>query len=598
MKPRILFSISSLGLGHATRMLPIIRAYLPTHDVHIVTSGDALILLRHELARAAAFYDVQDCPALQRGTGWRYYAYLFLDLAKAAFVIRKEHAFFETLAKRIRPICVVSDGRYGSYFSGAPSFLVTHQVSFAMPKGMGVFRGIADRLNCAAFKNFDAVLIPDYADPTDNLAGELSHHPMLSRVEHHYVGILSSLHKQEITRDIDILFITGGYLAKHKPGLTERLITEAKKLNGKKIFVLGDMSGKIRHYINDPTIEIMPLVFGYARQELLNRAKMVVTRGGYTTIMDLVELGMRAVLIPTPGQTEQEYLSRYLQEQGYFLALSGGRIVLEKEHLFSLPLRPFNPVWKTEATVERVKNIIKKAAIPYFFSIIIPAHNEEAYIGETLRALSALQYPADRFEVIVVENGSTDRTHKIAQEKIGPNGQIYVSERGVSKAKNFGLEHVSAHSDWTIFLDADTRLGPNFLQELNAYLYKSRRRNISVGTTRMMPLENSSRKARAWFAFYNWGHKLTKTSFAIQFMRSALRDRVRFDETVHFAEDLKLINDLQKYGAFCYVDTKDVRISTRRFDTVGWFRQFIIWNWEAITLSRTRHRRSGYQVIR
>jgi UDP-N-acetylglucosamine:LPS N-acetylglucosamine transferase len=51
---------------------------------------------------------------------------------------------------------------------------------------------------------------------------------------------------------------------------------------------------------------------------LLARARAVVCRGGYTTIMELASLGKKAVLVPTPGQTEQEYLARYLSARGYF----------------------------------------------------------------------------------------------------------------------------------------------------------------------------------------------------------------------------------------------------------------------------------------
>jgi len=568
-----------------------------THDVHIVSSGNALTFLRYELGSDATFYDLEDYPPLQRGSGWRHYAYLAIDLTRTVFVIRKEHAFIAELVDRIRPICVVSDGRYGSYVSDVPSFLIVHQVSFAMPKGLGVFRGVIDRLNRMAFDNFDALFIPDYADPIDNLAGMLSHHPMLEHLEHHYVGILSSFRKRERTRDIDVLFSTGGFLANHKPGLAELLIEQAKKIRGKKVFVLGDANGGTRHIADDPTIEIIPLVSGDARHELFNRASFIVTRGGYTTIMDLVELGIRALLIPTSGQTEQEYLAMHLSMQNRFLAISGEDVNLE-EGQFLQPLRSFDPAWKTELSVKRIIEIVEQATVPQFFSIVIPAHNEEAYIGETLRALSALQYPRDRFEVIVIDNGSTDQTLEFSQKVIGENGRVYVSERGVSKAKNFGLKQVSGQSDWTIFLDADTHIGPNLLQEMNRYLFKNRRRNISVGTTRVTPLENSSLKARAWFAFYNWGHKLTKTSFAIQFMRSSLRDKVRFDEEIHFAEDMKFISDLRKYGAFCYIDTENTLTSTRRFDTVGWLKQFIMWNWEALVLAKTSRRKGEYRAIR
>jgi len=596
-RPRILFSISSLGLGHATRTLSIIRAYLPSHDVHVISSRNALELLRQELGKRATYYDVKDYPPLQRGSGWRHYMYLGIDLIVTIFVIRSEHSFITELAHTIQPDAIISDGRYGSYVAGIPSFLVVHQVSFAMPKGFGFFRGIIDRLNRKAFSRFDALFIPDYADPVDNLAGELSHHSMLSSLPHYYVGILSSMQKHERKRDIDILFNTGGFLASNKPGLTDVLLDEARKLHGKKVFVLGNTNGETHHTVDDPTIEIIPFVFGDARHELFNRARFIVTRGGYTTVMDLVELGIRALLIPTSGQTEQEYLAQHLSRHERFLALSGDEISLTDEH-FAQPLRAFDPKWKTKESIKRITEVVARATQKRFFSFIIPAHNEEKYISATLESIAALHYPADRFEVIVVENGSTDRTREVAEKALGENGRVYVSGHGVSKARNFGLKQISKESDWTIFLDADTILKPDFLRDMDRYFHKHRRDNISVGTTEVMPLENTGFKAHSWFGFYNWGHKLTKTSFAIFFVRSSLCGKLRFDESIYFAEDLKFLKDAQQYGKFGYIETKSVLTSTRRFDAVGWFKQFIVWNWEALVLARSHRRARVYRVIR
>jgi UDP-N-acetylglucosamine:LPS N-acetylglucosamine transferase len=63
--------------------------------------------------------------------------------------------------------------------------------------------------------------------------------------------------------------------------------------------------------------------------QALQQTDWVVCRSGYTTVMDLVQLGKKAILVPTPGQTEQEYLGRYLQQQGLFYSVP--------QHLFNLP---------------------------------------------------------------------------------------------------------------------------------------------------------------------------------------------------------------------------------------------------------------------
>ena len=86
-----------------------------------------------------------------------------------------------------------------------------------------------------------------------------------------------------------------------------------------------------------------------------------------------------------------------------------------------------------------------------FFSIIIPAHNEELYITDTLRNIFGLNYPANKFEVCVVENGSTDKTFELAKKYETENTQICSSpEKGVSKARNFGINKINFCLEWTV----------------------------------------------------------------------------------------------------------------------------------------------------
>ncbi|NCA79262.1 MAG: glycosyl transferase, partial [Sphingobacteriia bacterium] len=56
-------------------------------------------------------------------------------------------------------------------------------------------------------------------------------------------------------------------------------------------------------------------------QQLIVNAPTVICRSGYSTLMDLMTLGKKAVLIPTPGQTEQEYLAENLKEKGFKILL-------------------------------------------------------------------------------------------------------------------------------------------------------------------------------------------------------------------------------------------------------------------------------------
>jgi glycosyltransferase involved in cell wall biosynthesis len=214
-----------------------------------------------------------------------------------------------------------------------------------------------------------------------------------------------------------------------------------------------------------------------------------------------------------------------------------------------------------------------------FFSFVTPAHDEEKYLANTLGHLKRLDYPADRFEVIVVENGSSDGTFALAKTFEGPNLAVLQSGKGVSRAKNAGTDRLSAQSDWVIFLDADTIVEPPFLNELCKYL--SGKKDISVGTISLRPLPDTL-YARAWFFVHNVGHMLSKTSFAIKIVRRSLFPSLRFDEALVTAEDIHMIRQAQAHGKFFYMWTKSVATSTRRFEKLGWWYVLFYWVFVAV----------------
>lgn len=233
-----------------------------------------------------------------------------------------------------------------------------------------------------------------------------------------------------------------------------------------------------------------------------------------------------------------------------------------------------------------------------FFSIIIPAHNEENYILQTLKTLEGLEYPKDRFEVIVVENGSIDQTFALVSEfkqnTTLPLKTIKLDRNGVSYAKNVGAGLASNESVWLIFLDADTHLKKDFLKELEETITKND--NIVIIVTSLRPLDNSF-KAKAWFSFYNFGRWVSESSMSIQIVRKDIFERIKFDETLTFNEDLTLIKQSKKFGKFYYMWTNNVFTSTRRFDKVGYLKQFLIWVWWNIIPSSKR-RKISYPVVR
>jgi hypothetical protein len=603
--PKALFAVSSLGLGHATRTLVVIRAYLRHgYGVTVVSTGNALAFLRLELADAARvdFRDVTDYPPLERGTGWRLYWYLVVDLLRTWQLMRREHREVQAFAANYD--FIFSDGRYGFHSRWTPSFILSHQIAFIPPKGLREATWLTEHVNIAALRRFDRVFIPDYPCPSRNLAGHLAHSPYLHHCRHEYIGILSSYEHQDVTQDIDYLFVISGYLLEHKDSFVRGLLEQAAALPGRKVFVLGQATGDdaaLDGYRRDD-LEILPVASGTLRQNLFNRARCVISRAGYTTVMDLVEHGKRAVLIATPNQTEQEYLAYYLSSQNFFIGRSQDAVADISEAVAACrDTRVFEPPWRTEEATQRIVTSIGQQLHRHLFSIIVPAHNEEKELAATLRCLLEQHYPPELFEIIVVESASTDATHDIAlqiaeQAADNPRLRVLQSERGVSRAKNTGLTAVSPASDWVVFCDADTHLDKHFLQHLNTWLNRHGD-GVSIGTTTVRPHPDKGPYARGWFRVYDVIHRLTLSSFAIQIARTPVACGIGFHEDLNFAEDLLFIRECRRYGRFFFLPTDQVSTSTRRFEAKGYLRQSLRWLVEALLPLRfKRHRK--YDVVR
>jgi hypothetical protein len=603
--PRALFAVSSLGLGHATRTLVVIREYLRRgYQITVVSAGNALAFLRLELEGEAAvgFREMADYPPLERGAGWRLYWYLFIDLLHTWRLIRSEHRQVQAIAGEYD--FIFSDGRYGFHSLLAPSFILSHQIAFVPPKGLRETSWLTENVNVAALRKFDLLFIPDYFGPSLNLAGHLAHSPALHRCPHRYIGILSSYRHLNLPQDIDFLFVISGYLLEHKESFVRDLLEQAGGLPGKKVFVLGNAGSDEAVYdrYSRDDLQIYSVASGNLRQELFNRARLIVSRSGYTTVMDLVEHGKRALLIPTPNQTEQEYLASYLGSQHYYVSRTQqAGLDLKQAMLACEQTRLFEPPWKTDESLRRITDGIEELMHRHFISIIVPAYNEEAEIEATLQSLLAQRYPGDRFEIVVVENGSSDATMSIATRvaQQDETGRIRVlqSERGVSRAKNTGLANLAEESEWVVFCDADTRLGRHFLQHLNTWLNRHGDDGLSVGTTSVRPESGNSWYARAWFAVYDHIHRLTRTSFSIQVARTQVARGVPFREDLNFAEDLMFIQECRRYGRFFFVPTDQVSTSTRRFDSRGYLGLSLSWTFEALMPLRFKLKRK-YDVIR
>jgi UDP:flavonoid glycosyltransferase YjiC (YdhE family) len=350
----VLVSPLSWGLGHATRDLPVIRYLLERgHRVTIAAEDRALTLLEREVPECD-FERIPDYPPPY--SSGKHFVPKFVAMAPAMlWAIEKESIRMRRLFRRRQFDLILSDNRFRVRRRGVPSFVLTHQLRFMTPPGLEPFERLTEFFNYVYLHPFDRIIVPDAADPEENLSGRLSHDLRYLRKSPrvYYAGPLASVRKTDVEQDVD-LFISISGPEPPRTQLERTILEKVPEVEGERIVVaLGKPEVKTTREI-DGRIEVHGFLDRDRQQEMLNRARFVVCRSGYTTVMELAELGRKALFIPTPGQTEQVYLGNYYEERGYFHTVDQYEMDLvrdiEKAKAYTGPPFPTD----TRANVERL----------------------------------------------------------------------------------------------------------------------------------------------------------------------------------------------------------------------------------------------------
>jgi uncharacterized protein (TIGR00661 family) len=356
---KIIYAVCSWGLGHATRSLPVIRALVSEHNqVTVISNGRSLEVLRKELGDTVHYADIPDYPMLVSENTRQFLAKSMVYWP--VFIKRIEDGLAE-LQKILRTShydCIFSDARYDMYSKKIPSLFMSHQMRIMNPLRIRTFERSMERFNMFFFKRFGTVLVPDYKD--DSLSGDLSHNLRKINEERlHYVGALSDFQKRRMKKNIDYLISISGP-EPQRSYLEEKLMSQAQDLTGTIVVTLGKAeTHAVRKQKNLTTYSF---VNKDLREELLNRAHLVISRSGYSTIMDLAVIGTKALLIPTPGQIEQEYLSRYHNTLGTFYSVTQDAVSLPSDTQVAKNKTGITRDCDVKKTVETIMRLITDAA--------------------------------------------------------------------------------------------------------------------------------------------------------------------------------------------------------------------------------------------
>ena len=327
---KVLFGICSWGLGHAVRDLPLIkRAIQAGHAITIVSIGRPLEFIRKELGERCTYYEVPDYSPV----------YSEKTLSVVKFVgrlpvylneVAKEHRKISQLVRDNGYDRIISDSRFGVYHPDIPSFLIFHQLRFIAPGRIRIFERGTEGFNYLIRRNFVKVLVPDIKEDNASLSGDLSHDLRYFKDDKiEYLGILCDLKRRELPQDIDY-FISISGPEPQRTILEKRIMSQLPSLHDASVVVaLG--KPEERNTTVSRNVKIFNCLGRKQQEDMMNRSRLVITRAGYTTLMELAVLGKKALLIPTSGQTEQIYLARHHLQKGNFYSVSQERLKLARD---------------------------------------------------------------------------------------------------------------------------------------------------------------------------------------------------------------------------------------------------------------------------
>jgi predicted glycosyltransferase len=351
MKKKILVAPLDWGLGHATRCIPIIRLLIQNNcEVLIAGSGHSLELLRKEFSDLKCF----DLPAYapQYSTGGSMVWKMAMQLPKFLKVIHLEHLAIEKIVDTHKIQIVISDNRYGCWSRNAHSVFITHQSSILMPRRFGWLGGLVRRANANQMRKFSQCWIPDF--PDHRFAGALaSFSAQDARVQFEYIGILSRFQegKTDQRKQYDVAAIFSG--PEPQRSLFEKIVLRQLRNSEYKWIAVRGLPDSHNALNDDSVVNFMN---SQDLEETLSKSEIVISRSGFSTVMDLAVLQKKAIFVPTPGQTEQEYLASRFEANGIAFTMDQSNFNLARAMTQSARYTGFNNVRGSNHLLSEVVN--------------------------------------------------------------------------------------------------------------------------------------------------------------------------------------------------------------------------------------------------
>ena len=247
--------------------------------------------------------------------GWS----ILTQLPKFIIRIYKEQKDADRIAEEQNIDLIISDNRFGFRSKKTINIFLTHQLKIKGPKNL---MKLANKINQSFIKKFNACWVPDF----ENLlfSGDLSKSKFITTK----IGPLSRFEKN-YTKKINFKYKYLAIISGPEPqrSLFEKEITNAfKKIKDSCTIITGKIEN---HNYKIKNIDVYPHLEANEFNEIVLQSELVICRSGYSSIMDLYFLQKKVMFVPTPGQTEQEYLAELHKKEHNINFQKQGEINLE-----------------------------------------------------------------------------------------------------------------------------------------------------------------------------------------------------------------------------------------------------------------------------
>ncbi len=351
----ILISPLNWGIGHATRTSAIIKILSKEHNIFIAADGSSYFFLQKEFPNI----NIQKAPHLKI----KYTRQPFLMPLKALFFIPKLLLFYfrnrfwlNKFLRKNNIDLIISDNRFGFFSKKIKSIFITHQIHIKTPKYLKLFEGIIFFINKKNIEKFDELWIAD--SKKYRIAGDLSS-PKGIKIPFYFIGLLSRFSNRsketEQNNKYQIVAVISGPEPQRKI-LEQKLLSQFLNSDKKILLIAG--KPKENAQLSIKNIQLITHTNSEKLQEMLKNAEIIIVRAGYSTIMDLFKIKRSAILIPTPGQTEQEYLANYLHNNNLFYYVEQKSLCANKIEDFCSRQNELQKNIETLNTTDYLKNIL------------------------------------------------------------------------------------------------------------------------------------------------------------------------------------------------------------------------------------------------